>query len=105
MINITFYHFSDGSPKGFTLKGHSGFGESGNDIVCAAVSSAAYLTANTITDVCGIDAEVCAEDGLMTLTVKKSDRERARDTLSGFELHIKELQKQYPANVKITTEV
>lgn len=35
---------------GFTVKGHSGYAESGNDIICAGVSSALMLTVNTITD-------------------------------------------------------
>lgn len=34
---------------GFTVKGHSGYAESGNDIICAGVSSALMLTVNTIT--------------------------------------------------------
>ena len=29
---------------GFTVKGHSGYAESGNDIICAGVSSALMLT-------------------------------------------------------------
>ena len=35
---------------GFTVKGHSGYAKSGNDIICAGVSSALMLTVNTITD-------------------------------------------------------
>ena len=38
----------------FTIKGHSGFSEEGSDIVCAAVSSAAIMSVNTITEILGV---------------------------------------------------
>ncbi len=34
----------------FQISGHSGYAEEGNDIVCAAVSSMAFLTINNLTD-------------------------------------------------------
>ena len=45
MIQVTVFQSSDGSYKGFRVFGHAGYAESGNDIVCAAVS---VLTINTI---------------------------------------------------------
>ncbi len=45
MIQVTVFLSPDGSYKGFRLCGHAGYAESGNDIVCAAVS---LLTINTI---------------------------------------------------------
>ena len=105
MINVTFYHFSDGAPKGFCMKGHSGFSESGTDIICASVSSAAYLTANTILEVMKIDAFADVGDGYMKFTIPEKDKQSTKVILSGFELHLKELEKQYPLNVKIITEV
>lgn len=43
---------------GFTVKGHSGYAESGNDIICAGVSSALMLTVNTITDFFSVAADI-----------------------------------------------
>ena len=43
---------------GFTVKGHSGYAESGNDIICAGVSSALMLTVNTITDFFSVAADM-----------------------------------------------
>ena len=34
MTTITIYKSDQGSYKGFTCKGHAGFADSGNDIVC-----------------------------------------------------------------------
>ena len=50
---------------GFHLTGHSGMNEYGKDVLCAFVSSAAYMTANTVTDIICADAEARSEDGDM----------------------------------------
>ncbi len=76
------------------------FAESGKDVVCAAVSSAAYMAANTITDVIGADAVANAEDGAMCVTLNQAN-EQAQTVLRGLELHLTELSKQYPENIKI----
>ena len=86
--------------KGFEISGHAMFAESGRDVVCAAVSSAAYMAANTVTDIIRADAEATADDGAMTLLVKEPC-ERTETVLKGLELHLKELSKQYPENIKI----
>ena len=39
---------------GFTVQGHSGYGEAGSDIVCAAVTSAVRLTECAVNDVLGL---------------------------------------------------
>ena len=105
MIQAEFFS-QGGKPVGFRLKGHSGYSCSGTDIVCAAVSSAAYLTANTITDVAGSAADITAEDGVMFLKLFSSGNAVADAILRGFRLHMEGLQEQYPQNIEITdTEV
>ncbi len=104
MIKITLYHLKDGTPKGFNIKGHSGYADRGNDIVCSAVSSASYLVANTILEIMKIDAEASVyEDGEMTLKVPTESTPKTKEILLGLELHLNELQEQYPQNVTITT--
>ena len=66
MIQVSFLTLKSGELVGFWIQGHSGYAEEGSDIVCAAVSSAAYMTANTILEVLGISADVTAEDGDMS---------------------------------------
>ena len=48
MIEVEFFREPDGTLTGYTFSGHSDYAEQGSDIVCAAVSSAAYMAANTI---------------------------------------------------------
>ena len=47
MTRITFFR-RDGAFYGFEEVGHTGFGESGDDILCAALSSMTMLVVNTI---------------------------------------------------------
>ena len=103
MIKASFY-ITDGSISGFEIKGHSGYAESGRDIVCAAVSSAAYMAANTISEIlsCPIDAKV--SDGYMSVKLL-CENNAARDILSGLKLHLTELSNDNPDFNKITTEV
>ena len=106
MINVKFFHSENGAPLGFSFKGHAGYAAHGSDIVCAAISSVAYMTANTIIEIMKVDADaVVNEDGAMTLKVPEERAEKTKELLLGLELHINELRKQYPKNVTITTEV
>lgn len=85
---------------GFEISGHAMFAESGSDIVCAAVSSAAYMAANTITDIIKADAAANVEGSSMCLKLNNPD-EFSEKVLKGLELHLTELSKQYPKNIKI----
>ncbi len=94
MITASFF---DGN-KGFEIKGHSYSAESGRDVICASVSSAAYLVANTVTDVIGADADIKVKDGYMKLVLKGENAEAER-LIEGLGLHIGQLSKQYPKYV------
>ena len=90
---------------GFRIDGHAGAGTAGEDIVCAAVSSAAYMAANTLTEVLSLPADITVEDGLMDLTIT-GDATAAQAILSGLRLHLTALHEEYPRRVHpIITEV
>ena len=96
MIRVDFFTAKDGGLNGFQIKGHSGSAASGEDIVCAAVSSAAYLTANT----------VFVDDGEMALRLPKKSVSQCGDLLAGLKLHLLSLEEQYPENIHVNyTEV
>ena len=58
------------------------------------------MAANTITDVIGTKADASADEGKMSLKVYEPC-ERTETVLRGLELHLRELSKQYPDNIKI----
>lgn len=84
-----------GDYKGFEVDGHSDYAEDGSDIICASVSSAAYMTANTLTEIIGVKADIEVEDGYMHLVVNE-ENETAKKLIEGFALHIGQLSEQYP---------
>ena len=100
MIKVTF-SCSDNLICGFTISGHSGFSEEDSDIVCAAVSSAAYMTANTITEILHIGADVTENDGFMSLSLSKCEAEKSAVVLDGLRLHLTALSEQYTKYIKV----
>ena len=104
MTGAVFYR-RDGRLTGFKVSGHTDdSGSAEARIVCSAVSSAVYLTANTLTDVVGAEAEIKVSDGDFSLFVKGDDP-REQDLLKGLRLHLSQLAEQYHNYIVIKTEV
>lgn len=93
-------------PDGFSVKGHcsANMNDEAGKLVCAAVSSAVYLVANTITEVIGDKADITEKDGEMVLRIH-SVSEHSKTVLSGFKIHILQLSEQYPDCIKVNSEV
>ena len=106
MINVSFFVFGSGEICGFKIEGHAGFDEHGKDIVCSAVSSAAYMTANTITGVMKIDADLKVFDdvGFMYMRVPNKSVSSCRIIFSGFRMHLGMLEEIYPENIRVSYE-
>ncbi len=98
MVNVTFFLKGD-YYTGFLIKGHAGAGDFGNDIVCSAISSAAFLTANNITDFFNINADVTFSDGYMKLT--SEDFAKVSPHIEGLYQHLLQLQEQYNKKIKV----
>lgn len=103
MIKAKIYVSDSGNIVGFDISGHSGFSESGTDIVCAAVSSAAYMAVNTLTEVLKADVDVDLNDklGIMRALVHEKDIFRCSDILNGFKMHLILLEEMYSKNIKV----
>lgn len=105
MLKINFLITKNNKLKGFEIKGHANFAENGKDIVCAAVSSAAYMTINLIEEILKINADVKIDEGYMKLFVDLDD-EKCVIVLKGFKFHMHNLQNIYQNNLRINyTEV
>ncbi len=101
MITASF-NSRNGKYYKFRVSGHSGYAESGSDIVCAAVSSMVMLTVNTITEDFGVPAAVNVEeeDAVIELLLKTED-ERAHALIAGLEREISSLANDFPDNVRL----
>lgn len=93
-----------GNVVSFTVKGHSGFARSGEDVICASVSSAVYMAVNTVTEIAGQTCNVTEKDGYLSFGTE-SLNEGAQTVLKGLRLHLSELSKQYPKYITVNTEV
>ena len=91
---------------GFKVYGHAGYADLGSDIVCASISSAVQLTANTISEIFRFNAEITEGDNVITLKAVEYCDSVFQGILKGFRLHVKLLSQQFSKNVKIKiTEV
>ena len=86
---------------GFEISGHSGFAEQGEDVICAAVSSCAYMVANTVTEIYHTKAEIKNEDGFLSLSVPLSQSEVLQPLFEGFRLHLKAFSEDCKEYLKV----
>ena len=93
MIKATFYKRGE-ILCGFEIDGHSGYAEAGSDIICASVSSVAYMAVNTITDVIGDKADISISDGYFRF-MTGSNRNETKVVLEGLKLHVSALAGDY----------
>ena len=101
MITVRF--FGKKPIYGFHITGHSDANPDGPEVICAGVSSAAYMTANLITEVIGLSPELSAEEGDMLLKLKtEQEAIRCEDILQGLRLHLSSLAEQYPKYIKLS---
>lgn len=99
MTKVKFF-IGDNRLNGFEIKGHSGYSDEGSDIVCAAISSAALMTVNTVIGVIGDKGEIQNDEALLKFVVKNPSDETV-NILEGLRYHLCEISKQYPENMRI----
>lgn len=93
---------SDGNIVGFDVSGHSGYAESGSDIVCAAISSSVSLVETILNDSFGAGAEVEVDPDAarITLMLNKSC-DKCHSVLKAFGQYMCSISEEYPKYIKI----
>ena len=96
MIRVTFYRKENGSLSGFCIKGHAGYGKSGRDIVCAAVSALSFNTANSIEsfteDVFSVEQ---GEDGYLKFFLEGNPSSDTELLLKSLLLGLSQIREEY----------
>ena len=104
MTTVEFFN-RDGRITGFSVSGHSGYGEAGSDIVCAAVSTAVTFAEATINDVLGAQAKtkVNKEEARVTLQLPASceEEDAVQAVLTGMMLTLSNLRDDYPDHIEV----
>ena len=90
---------------GFSISGHSGYAEAGQDIVCAAITAIVTMAEATINDVCGAKAKVRVkdEDARITLMLPAScdEEESVQAVLAGMLLTLCSMRDEYPDYIEV----
>ena len=100
MTKVKFLYAGD-TVKSFEISGHSGAGEEGFDIVCSAISSAAYMVANTMLEILKVQVDATVHDGYMKLVIPTASLPQTKVLTDGLVLHLTELESQYPQHIEI----
>ena len=106
MTTVT-VHTEGSAITGFDAKGHSGFAQEGEDIVCAAITSAVRLVECTVNDVMGLCAavKVREKDAFISLRLPGGLSAQADSTcqalLTGLMVYLTELHDEYPDYIEV----
>jgi uncharacterized protein YsxB (DUF464 family) len=97
MTNIIIKKTKTDKYIGFTMNGHAGFAEYGNDIVCAALSVLSINTINSIDQFTDdkIVVNQSEDDGALEIIFQNEPSESAELLMKSFELGVNSIYKQY----------
>jgi uncharacterized protein YsxB (DUF464 family) len=107
MIKATFYKDKEKeSYSGFKIKGHSGYAESGSDIVCASVSSMVMLFLNTALSIYSPAHDLNTDEKTACIEFKlKNFDENVSKLLECLYACIESVSEEYSAFVKVSEMV
>ena len=104
MTTVEFFN-QDGRITGFSVSGHSGYGEEGGDVVCAAVSTAVTFAEATINDVLGAQAKTKENEQEARITLKLpascEEEDAVQAVLTGMMLTLSSLRDDYPDYIEV----
>lgn len=90
---------------GFHMSGHSGLAPEGEDILCAALTSAVRLTECAINDVLGLEASVKMREKDASISLKlpgglsESLDQTCQTLLTAMMLYFVQLSEEYPNHI------
>lgn len=85
---------------GFQVKGHSGYAESGQDIVCSAISAVAEMAVVGLKEVLKLKIDFKTRDGFMLVLVQEN-LPKAQDLLLTLQKTLQEIADRYQKFVKL----
>ena len=97
MTTITITKSSEDVFRSIECKGHAGYADYGNDIVCAAISAMTINTINSIDRLTDDDIDVYQDEdkGIIRFKFNQSPSRDADLLLRSFELGVTSILKQY----------
>ena len=99
------FHTEGRRIPGFTVRGHSGYAPEGEDIVCAAVTSAVRLVECAVNDVLGLGATVKVKERDASVSLRipgglsQTSESTCQTLLTALMVHFASLHEEYPAHI------
>ena len=106
MTSITF-HTENGRIIGFEARGHSGYADAGQDILCASIGAAITLVEATVNDVLGLTAAVRTNEKKALISMRlpgglgPTAESTCQSLLTGLMLYFTMLHDEYPDNIEV----
>ncbi len=97
MLKAVFYR-KNGRLCRCSVKGHAGYAEHGQDVVCAAVSSAVQLTANLLTETFKENAQAAAKGD--TVNIRTDGSDISVKLLEALYVHLQCISEEFPDTIK-----
>ena len=106
MTSVTF-HTEAGRITGFEARGHSGWAEAGEDLLCASITAAVTLVEATVNDVLGLAASVKVRERDASVSLRlpgglaPAAESACQALLTGLMVYFTELHDEYPENIEV----
>lgn len=108
MIKIIISRNSAGSISSFSINGHSGYAEEGQDIICSAVSVTAYTAAGALEEMAGLKNCYSESNGHMTIRLPEGLTQQQVSTaqiiLETTAIGFKQIELSYGKFVSVVEE-
>ena len=97
MIRVTVFRDSDDGYRGIELKGHAGYAEHGEDIICAAVSVLSLNMANSVETFTKDEFEGTMEEesGSFSFRFTKNISLESKILMNSLVLGLENIQREY----------
>lgn len=93
--------------EGVEFKGHAALADAGEDILCAALTSAIRLLETTVNDVLAVGAAVKVKEDKALISLKlpgdmgQENEDVCQALLSGLMVYLTDLSGEYPNNLSV----
>ena len=104
MTHLKFYRDNNDKLTGFECKGHAGYAEAGEDIVCAAISILTINFVNSVELLTDSFPEVVedADKGYLKVTIKEYDKADVQLLFNSLSLGLDNIREEYPKFFDLT---
>lgn len=101
------FHSEGSRLTGFEIQGHSGYAPAGEDIVCAAVTSAVRLIECALNDVLGLEAAVKVREKDASISLRLpggltgTSQDVCQTLMAALLVHLVQLAEEYPDHLSV----